>query len=128
MLARYDRWMVLLYTTMSASLFWICVNPPQRIASAHYSEGAWFFLFAFSVLSVLIPFTFYFAGLQHLQPTKAIIASCLEPVFTVLIAALALHEVVRPLQAIGIGMVLASILVVQRSTTDAVCSSVDPVD
>jgi DME family drug/metabolite transporter len=27
-LARYDRWIVLLYTTCSASLFWIVVNPP----------------------------------------------------------------------------------------------------
>jgi len=128
LLARYDRWMVLLYTTLSASLFWVCVNPPPRIVAAHYSPGAWFFLFAFSVLSVLIPFTFYFAGLEHLQPTKAIIASCLEPVFTVIIAAVALQEVVRPLQAVGIAMVLVSILVVQRSTTDVVCSSVDPVD
>jgi len=128
MLARYDRWIVLLYTTMAASLFWICVNPPQRIAAAHYSAGAWIFLFTFSVLSVLVPFTLYFAGLQHLQPTKAIIASCLEPVFTVVIAALVLQEVVRPLQAIGIAMVLASILVVQRSANDVVCSSIDPVD
>ena len=86
------------------------------------------FLFTFSVLSVLVPFTLYFAGLQHLQPTKAIIASCLEPVFTVVIAALVLQEVVRPLQAIGIAMVLASILVVQRSASDVVCSSIDPVD
>jgi drug/metabolite transporter (DMT)-like permease len=46
----------------------------------------------------------------------------------VVIAAVALHEVVRPLQAMGMVMVLASILVVQRSTTDVVCSSVDPVD
>jgi drug/metabolite transporter, DME family len=128
MLARYDRWIVLLYTTMAASLFWICVNPPQRIGAAHYSAGAWMFLFTFSVLSVLVPFTLYFAGLQHLQPTKAIIASCLEPVFTVVIAALVLQEVVRPLQAIGIAMVLASILVVQRSASDVVCSSIDPVD
>ena len=128
LLARYDPWIVLLYTTLSASLFWICVNPPQRIAAAQYSAGAWCFLFAFSVLSVLIPFTLYFAGLQHLQPTRAIIASCLEPVFTVVIAAVVLRELVRPLQAAGIVMVLASIVVVQRSTTDVVCSSIDPVD
>ena len=128
LLIRYDRWMVLLYTTLAASSFWICINPPQRIAAAHYSLSAWFFLFVFSVLSVLIPFSFYFAGLQHLQPSKAIIASCLEPVFTVLIAAIALREIVRPVQAVGIIMVLASILVVQRSTTDVACSSIDPVD
>jgi len=127
-LARYDRWMVLLYTTLAASLFWICVNPPSRIAAAHYSPTAWLFLFIFAVLSVLIPFSLYFAGLQHLDPTKAIVASCLEPVFTVLIAAVALHEVVSPLQALGIVMVLGAIIVVQRSASDTVCSAIEPVD
>jgi DME family drug/metabolite transporter len=127
-LARYDRWLVLLYTCLAASLFWIFVNPPQRIAAAHYSPSVWLFLFVFSVVSVLIPFTFYFAGLQHLQPTKAIVASCLEPVFTVVIAAVALGEVVEPWQAVGIALVLGSIVVVQRAASEAVCSDVNPVD
>jgi drug/metabolite transporter, DME family len=127
-LATYDRWMVLLYTTLAASMFWICVNPPTRIAAAHYSPTAWLFLFVFAVLSVLIPFSFYFAGLQHLDPTKAIVASCLEPVFTVLIAAIALRELVRPLQALGMLMVLSAIIVVQRSASDNACSALEPVD
>jgi drug/metabolite transporter, DME family len=116
LLARYDRWTVLFYTTFSASLFWIVLNPPNRIAAAHYSASAWLFLVIFAIVSVLVPFLFYFAGLQHLVPTKAIIASCLEPVFTVLIAAVSLHERVRPLQALGIIMVLAAIVVVQLPT------------
>src|SRR5262249_26067818 len=37
LLARYDRWIVLLFTTVSASLFWIVVNPPPKIIAAHYS-------------------------------------------------------------------------------------------
>jgi len=40
-LARYDRWTVLLYTTCSASLFWIVINPPWKIVAAHYSGGQW---------------------------------------------------------------------------------------
>jgi drug/metabolite transporter, DME family len=127
LLARHDRWTVLLYTTLAASLFWIFFNPPSRIAAAHYSSTVWAFLFVFSVLSVLIPFAFYFAGLQHLVPTKAIIASCLEPVFTILIAALSLHEIIRPLQGLGILMVLAAIVVVQRRSTTTP-SIVEPVD
>jgi drug/metabolite transporter (DMT)-like permease len=127
-LGRHDRWTVLLYTTFSAALFWMFVNPPWRIIAAHYTPAAWMFLFIFSVLSVLIPFTFYFAGLQYLTPTKAIIASCLEPVFTVVIAAFALREVVRPLQALGIAMVLGAIVVVQRSSPDSPCSNMEPVD
>ena len=90
------------------------VNPPNKIAAAHYSATTWMFLVAFSMVSVLIPFSFYFAGLQHLEPTKAIIVSCLEPVFSILIAAVALKEVVKPLQAVGVAMVLGAILVVQR--------------
>jgi len=113
-LARYDHWTVLLYVTLSASAFWIILNPPPKIAAAHYSAATWVFLVVFSMLSVLLPFSFYFAGLQHLEPTKAVIASCLEPVFSIMIAAVALKEVVKPLQALGVAMVLSAIVVVQR--------------
>ena len=86
---------MILYATLAASLFWIIINPPHKIIAAHYSWGAWLFLAVFSFLSMLLPFTFYFAGLKLLVPTKAIIASCLEPVFAILIAAIALNEVRR---------------------------------
>jgi drug/metabolite transporter, DME family len=112
-LARRDRWIVLLYTAGSASLFWLLVNPPWKLMSAHYSAGQWLFLLLFSLLSVLAPFSFYFAGLQHLEPTRAIIVSCLEPVFAIVIAAIALGEVMRPLQILGIALVLAAITVAQ---------------
>jgi drug/metabolite transporter (DMT)-like permease len=126
LLARYDRWTVLLYTTLAASLFWIIVNPPGKIVAAHYSTTAWLFLAVFSFLSVLLPFTFYFAGLELLVPTKAIIASCLEPVFSILIAAIALKEVVGPVQAVGIVMVLSAIVLAQRSGPDR--QYITPVD
>jgi drug/metabolite transporter (DMT)-like permease len=128
-LARYDRWTVLLFTTMAASLFWIVINPPGKIAAQHYSLQAWLFLVVFSMLSVLLPFTFYFAGLEYLPPTKAIVVSCLEPVFSILIAAVALHETVGPLQVVGIAMVLSAIVVVQRpSRGDKVQAVIEPVD
>ncbi len=112
-LARRDRWIVLLYTTASASLFWLLVNPPWKLMAAHYSVAQWLFLLLFSLLSVLAPFSFYFAGLQHLEPTRAIIVSCLEPVFSIVIAVLVLGEVMHPLQIVGIVFVLAAITVAQ---------------
>jgi drug/metabolite transporter, DME family len=112
-LERRDRWIVLLYTTGSASLFWLLVNPPWKLIAAHYSATQWLFLLLFSLVSVLAPFSFYFAGLQHLEPTRAIIVSCLEPVFSIVIAATALGEVMRPLQILGIALVLAAITVAQ---------------
>jgi len=128
LLERLDRWTVLLYTTLSASLFWIFLNPPSRIAAAHYSPAAWIFLAGFSLLSVLLPFSFYFAGLQRLEPTRAVIVSCLEPVFSIAIAALALGEVMHPLQAVGVVMVLAAILIVHRPGSAATTASAGPVD
>ncbi len=67
----------------------------------------------FSLVSVLGPFSCYFAGLQHLEPTRAIVASCLEPVFSILIAALVLGELLRPMQTVGIVLVLVAIVLIQ---------------
>jgi drug/metabolite transporter (DMT)-like permease len=112
-LVRYDRWRVLTWTLASAAVFWLVVNPPWKVVAAHYTAAQWGFLFVFSMLSVLAPFSLYFLGLQHLEPTRAIIASCLEPVFSILLAAALLGEGVRPIQTLGIVLVLAAIVIVQ---------------
>ena len=117
-LARYDHWRVLVWTLAAASLFWLIVNPPWKIAAAHYAPTQWVFLFVFSMISVLGAFSLYFLGLQYLEPTRAIIASCLEPVFSIVLAALLLGEVLRPIQTLGIVFVLAAIVIVQRPRPD----------
>jgi len=113
-LVRYDRWRVLVWTLTSAAVFWLLVNPPWKIIATHYAASQWLFLFVFSMISVLGAFSLYFLGLQHLDPTRAVIASCLEPVFSILLAALFLGEVLRLMQMVGIIFVLAAIVIVQR--------------
>jgi drug/metabolite transporter, DME family len=113
LLARYDRWIVLLYTTFSAAAFWMLVNPPWKLAAAHYSGEQLAFLAVFAAVSMLAPFSLYFAGLQYLEPTRAIVVSCLEPVFSIVLAALLLGEALRPMQALGIVIVLVAIVIVQ---------------
>ena len=113
-LARYDRWRVLVWTLAAAAAFWLIVNPPWKVAAARYIPAQWLFLFVFSMISVLGAFSLYFLGLQYLEPTRAIIASCLEPVFSIVLAALLLGETLRPIQTLGIVFVLAAIVMVQR--------------
>ena len=113
LLARYDRWRVLVWTLMSAAVFWLFWNPPWKVVAARYTPAQWGFLFIFSMISVLGSFSLYFLGLQHLEPTRAIIASCLEPVFSILLAAAFLGEGVRPVQMLGIVLVLSAIVIVQ---------------
>jgi drug/metabolite transporter (DMT)-like permease len=48
-----------------------------------------------------------------LEPTRAIVASCLEPVFSIVIAALVLGELLRPVQTVGIVLVLVAIVLIQ---------------
>jgi DME family drug/metabolite transporter len=132
LLSRYDRWRVLVWTLMSAAVFWLFWNPPWKVMAAHYAPAQWAFLFVFSMISVLGSFSLYFLGLQHLEPTRAIIASCLEPVFSILLAAAFLGEGVRPVQALGVALVLSAIVIVQlpgrgaRARGDAVV--VEPIE
>ena len=113
LLARLDRWRVLVYTLLGATVFWLLVNPPWKLVAARYSGREWGFLLVFSVLSVLLPFSFYFAGLQYLDATRAIVTSCLEPVFAMVLAAAFVGESLQPVQAAGIAVVLIATVLVQ---------------
>ncbi len=112
-LGRRDHWIVLLYLTLTASLFWLTINPPWKLIAYRYSVGQAAFLAVFSLVSMLIPFSFYFAGLRHLEPTRAVVTSCLEPIFSILIANTVLSEIVRPVQLVGMFLVLMAVVIVQ---------------
>jgi len=128
-LASYDRWIVILYTTFSASAFWLIVNPPWKLVAAHYSGTQWGFLAVFAVVSMLAPFSLYFSGLQNLEPTRAIVVSCLEPVFSIVLAAVLLGEALRPVQAVGIVIVLVAIVIVQLpERAGGECAVVEPIE
>jgi len=130
-LARHDRWRVLTWTLTSAAVFWLFWNPPWKVLAEHYTLAQWGFLFAFSMISVLGSFSLYFLGLQHLEPTRAIIASCLEPVFSILLAAALLGEGVKAIQTLGIILVLSAIVIVQlpgREAGDREAVVVDPIE
>jgi drug/metabolite transporter (DMT)-like permease len=113
LLETHDRWTIIAHTLMGAALFWLVVNPPWKVLAAHYSGEQWLFLGVFAMLSMLLPFSFYFAGLQYLDATRAIVTSCLEPVFAILIAAAFLSERLGPLQMVGVVVVLTASIVVQ---------------
>jgi drug/metabolite transporter (DMT)-like permease len=113
LVTRHHPFTVMFYVLSSAAVMWMVVNPPWRLVAQHYSGGQWVFFFAFSCLSMLLPYMFYLSGLKYLDPTRAVITSCLEPVFAIVFAVLFVHEVLRPLQVAGIAAVLAATVMVQ---------------
>lgn len=108
-----DRWRVFVYSMMGAGVLWLIVNPPWKIIAAHYTSGQWLFLFTFAIASMLVPYSFYFTGLQYLDATKAIVTCCLEPVFAIVIAAIALGETLSAAQIVGIVVTLSATVLIQ---------------
>lgn len=113
LVARHDRWKVLVWAMAGAAIGWLLVNPPWKVIAAHYAPQQWGFMALFSVFSIVVPFSLYFWGLEFLDPTRAIVTSCLEPVFAILIAAIALGETVDHIQIVGIIVTLAATVVIQ---------------
>lgn len=124
----YDRWAVLTNSLLGAALFWIIVNPPWKIIAAHYAPKQYAFMVLFSITSAAVPFSLYFAGLHHLDATRVIVTAALEPVFSVVIAAIFLGETVTLVQMAGMAVVLSAISFVQRSDGTAPAIVVDPIE
>lgn len=113
LVSRNHQFKIMFYALLAAATLWLVLNPPQRLMAQHFSGAQWGFLFLFACLSTLLPYFFYFTGLKYLDPTRAIIASCLEPVFAILFAAIFVGERLRVLQVAGIVAVLAATVMVQ---------------
>ncbi len=113
LLARYSIWTVTLYGFGFASLFWLFVNPPWRIAAESPSAQTWLALVGLALISVLFPYALFFAGLRHVVSSRAIIISTLEPVTAIATAAVVAGEKFALLQGVGAALVLGAIVLLQ---------------
>jgi drug/metabolite transporter (DMT)-like permease len=73
----------------------------------------WFWLACIAVVSTVLAMLTFFAGLRRTGPSTAAILSTFEPVVTTALAALALGELLSPVQLAGGLLVLSSVAVVQ---------------
>jgi drug/metabolite transporter (DMT)-like permease len=62
------------------------------------------------LLSTILPMATFFAGMRRVGPTAASLLSTLEPVFTILLAALILHEVLTRNQWAGGALILVAVV------------------
>jgi drug/metabolite transporter (DMT)-like permease len=122
LVTRNHPFTVMFYVLSSAALMWSIVNPPWKLLAQNYSSRQWEFLFIFACLSMVLPYMLYFSGLKYLDPTRAVITSCLEPVFAILFAVLFVHETLRALQMVGIAAVLAATVMAQLKPRSAAIS------
>ncbi len=73
--------------------------------------SGWAWLLALALVSITIAVTTFVASVERIGPTRASIVSTWEPVVTVLLAALTLHERLSALQLLGGACVVAAVAV-----------------
>lgn len=110
---RSNIWTMTVYSFIFASLFWLVINPPSMIVAQSPSGATWGGLVALAIMSVLIPHSLFFAGMQHVVASRAIITSTLEPVVAIASAAMVLGEFLRPTQVFGAALVVCAIVLLQ---------------
>ena len=70
-----------------------------------------------ALLSTVAAITLYFAGLERIGPTRASTLSTLEPLVTVMLAAIVLGERIAPMQIAGGALILAAVVLLARART-----------
>ena len=113
LLAKYSVWTVMLYGFGFASLFWLVINPPWRVMEESPGPDTWLALVGLAIISVLLPYMLFFAGLRHVVSSRAIIIATLEPVTAIVTAALVAGERLSTVQGIGAVLVIGAIAMLQ---------------
>lgn len=115
---RYNVWTGLIYLFGSAALFWSFINTPVDIIEARYAVEDWGIFVFVAIISILLPYSFYYYGLHHIQSSKAIIVSTLEPVVAIVSEWLFLGGTMGAIQVVGAVLVLAAIILLQQTSTE----------
>ncbi len=110
-LKTYDPWTLLLYGFGISALCYSVFISPAKILKDGHSFKVWIAFLYIAIFSTLIPFGFYFKGIERIRATRASIVSTWEPVVAGIAAYLTLGEVLQPLQMVGgVGVIGAVIL------------------
>jgi len=115
---RYVVWTGLIYLFGSAALFWSCINTPLDIIEAKYTMEDWGIFTFVAIISILLPYSLYYYGLHHIQSSKAIIVSTLEPVVAIVSEWLILGGRMGVIQIVGAVLVIAAIILLQQTSKE----------
>ncbi len=76
--------------------------------------AGWLAVFAIAILGTVMAILFFFEGLERVGAVRASVCSTVEPVFTVVLAALFLGEAVTPMRILGGALILGAVLLLLR--------------
>lgn len=72
--------------------------------------NAWLLVLGLSIIGTIAPYALYMNALNKMPATKAAVFTIIEPLTAIILAIVLLHQAVRPLQIIGIALIIGATL------------------
>ncbi len=79
------------------------------------SALGWIAVLAIALISTVLAFVTFFAGLRRIGPTTASTLSTFEPIVAVALSAVVLGETITPVQALGGVLILIAVVILSRN-------------
>ncbi len=114
-LKKYNSWTLILYGFGFGALFYWILISPMKFITAGFPLKMWLVFVYIAIFATLLPFGFYFKGVERIRATRATITATWEPVVAGLTAYIFLGEVLYPLQVLGGIGVIAAVVLLQIS-------------
>ena len=112
-LKKYNPWTLILYGFGFGAIFYWIIISPMKFVTGGYSLKMWLAFIYIAIFSTLLPFGFYFKGIERVRATRASITATWEPVVAGFAAYIVLGEVLYPLQVLGGIAVIVSVVLLQ---------------
>jgi drug/metabolite transporter (DMT)-like permease len=81
------------------------------------TRTGWFAIVGIAAISTVVAIALFFAGLERIGPTRASVLSTVEPLCTVLLAAVILDETIAPWQLVGGALILSAVVLLAREAS-----------
>ena len=103
-----------LMMTATATVYWVtALAAGQPVAPGSIPAAAWPGVLAIGAVATFLAIQGFYAGAQRVGAAQAALLSTIEPLWTIGLAALLLHETLSPIQLAGGALILVGVVVAQ---------------
>ena len=103
-----------LMMTATASVYWLAALSGGRpVLPGDVPSEAWFGLAGVGVMSTFVAIQTFYAGAQRIGAAQAALISTVEPVWTIVLAAVLFSVALTPVQLVGGVLILGGVLIAQ---------------
>ena len=100
--------------TATALVYWVtALAAGQPVGPGSIPAAAWPGVLAIGAVATFLAIQGFYAGAQRVGAAQAALLSTIEPLWTIGLAALLLHETLSPIQLAGGALILVGVIVAQ---------------